>query len=245
MRNPVLPEDKSTTTDDPDHMLVVESGIPGVRAIPLNLQACIIGASPTADVFVDNPYVSRMHAQIIRDGDNFSIRDLESKNGTFVNGMRLKKDNFDLRSGDRIELAEGQVILRFQSRGATVTLPVSSPPEGDDLVIDPKSRDVWVRGEKLETQLSRKEFDVLNLLFQKRGQACSKEDIAAVGWQDRMSGDVANSEIEQSIRRLRLRIELDPSQPEYIVTVRGFGYKLVRPVATDSESRLKSGIQGN
>ncbi len=67
---------------------------------------------------------------------------------------------------------------------------------------------------------------MLDLLSQKRGEACSKDDIAVVGWPERNDGDVGDQEIEQSIRRLRLRIEPDPSQPRYIVTVRGFGYKL-------------------
>jgi DNA-binding response OmpR family regulator len=89
--------------------------------------------------------------------------------------------------------------------------------------VDPRSREVWVRGSALDPPLSRKEFDVLNLLFQKRGEACSKDEIAVVGWPE---GDVGDQEIEQSIRRLRLRVETDPSQPQCIITIRGFGYKL-------------------
>ena len=66
-------------------MLVVERGVPGVRAIPLAQQVCLLGASPLSDIYVDNPYVSRMHAQILSDQGRFRIRDLGSKNGTFVN----------------------------------------------------------------------------------------------------------------------------------------------------------------
>ena len=212
--------------DEPDTMLVVESGIQGVRVIPLEQEVCMLGAAPDAEVFVDNPYISRMHAQIVREGDRFRIRDLDSKNGTFVNGTRINSDGYVLRRGDRIELAEGQVLLRFQTRGTTVTLPHASPVHDGDMVVDPKSREVWVGGEKLDAPLSRKEFDVLNLLYQKRGEACSKDEIATAGWPERSLGDVGDQEIEQSIRRIRLRVESDPSQPQYVITVRGYGYKL-------------------
>ena len=212
--------------DKSESMLVVESGIPGVRVIPLDHKICILGSSPNAEVFVDNPYVSRMHAQIVQEADRYLIRDLDSKNGTFVNGNRLKGEGHTLKRGDRIELAEGQINLRFQSRGTTVTMPSTASTENGELAVDPKSRDVWVLGSKLEPPLSRKEFDVLSLLSQKRGEACSKDDIAGVGWPERKAGDVGDQEIEQSVRRLRLRIEPDPSQPQYILTVRGYGYKL-------------------
>ena len=212
--------------EEPETMLVVERGVPGVRVFPLTSQVCLLGASPNADIFVDNPYISRMHAQIVREADAFRIRDLDSRNGTFINGNRLTGEGRILRRGDRIELAEGQVLLRFQRRGTTVTLPAASAKDDGDLVVDTRSREVWVRGERLESPLSRKEFDVLDLLFQKRGEACSRNDIASVGWPERSPGDVGDQEIEQYIRRLRLRIEVDPSQPRYIITVRGYGYKL-------------------
>ena len=211
---------------EPETMLVVEGGVPGVRVVPLDQPVSIIGASPSSDIFVDNPFVSRTHAHIVQEADRYRIRDLDSKNGTYVNGARISGEGHILRRGDRIEMAEGQVRLRFQSRGTTVTLPAASATLDGDLVVDSKSREVWVRGEMVESPLSRKEFDVLDLLFQKRGQACSKDEIASAGWPERNGGDVGDQEIEQSIRRLRLRVELDPSQPEYIITVRGFGYKL-------------------
>ena len=213
-------------TDETDTMLVVEQGIPGVGVIPLDQQVCVLGASPSADVYVDNSYVSRIHAQIVKEGGSFRIRDQKSKNGTFVNGNRIDGDGHVLRSGDRIELAEGQVILRFHSRGTTLTMSAAVRAGDGDLVVDPKSREVWMQGKKLEPPLSRKEFDVLNLLYQRRGEACSKDEIAAEGWPERNAGDVGDQEIEQTTRRLRLRIEPDPSQPRYIVTVRGYGYKL-------------------
>ena len=218
--------------NEPDTMLVVEEGIPGVRVIPLEQEVCMLGAAPSAEIFVDNPYISRMHAQIVREGDHHRIRDLDSKNGTFVNGEQINSAGHILRRGGRIELAEGQVLLRFQTRGTTVSFPAPSPAHNGDLVVDAKSREVWVRGDQLTSPLSRKEFDVLNLLYEKRGEACSKDEIATAGWPERTLGDVGDQEIEQSIRRIRLRIESDPSQPQYIIIVRGYGYKLAEAEST-------------
>ena len=67
-------------------------------------------------------------------------------------------------------------------------------------------------------RLSRKEFDVLELLYQRRGEACKKDELAAHAWSERSSGDVSDQEIEQCVRRLRLRVEPDPSEPRYILS---------------------------
>ena len=132
-----------------------------------------------------------------------------------------------LNNGDQIELGPDQVVLRFQTWDTTITLftPVA-PGISDSIRVDPRSREVWVQDVQVEPRLSRKEFDVLELLHERRGEACSKDDIAARAWADRTLGDVGDQEIEQCIRRLRIRVEPDPSQPRYILNIRGYGYKL-------------------
>jgi len=207
-------------------MLVVEMGIDDVSVIPLDRRVCVLGKSSPADVVCDNPYVSRRHAQIVQENGAFLIRDLKSKNGTFVNGGALQSETRRLHSGDRIELGLGQVVLRFQEWGTTVTLPPVRQSSQGDLSVDARAREVWVRGQKLEPPFSRKEFDVLSLLFRRLGEACSKDEIAAAGWPERTGGDVGDQDIEQYIHRIRLRIEPEPSRPQYILTVRGYGYKL-------------------
>ena len=94
-----------------------------------------------------------------------------------------------------------------------------------DLLVNVRSREVWIKGSKLDPPLTRKEFDILSLLYERKGDACSKDEIAERGWPERTGGDVADQDIEQCVRRLRLRIEPDPSHPSYIVTLRGYGYK--------------------
>jgi len=212
--------------EPPGAVLVVEQGMGDASVIPLE-QACIVlGKLAESDVVVENPYISRRHAEIKQDDKGFIIRDLGSKNGTFINGARLGTDEHRLKTGDRIELALGQVIMRFESWSSTITLPAYAPARPGDLAVEPRSREVLIRGRKVDPSLSRKEFDILAFLHEHRGGACSKDQIASRGWPDREVGDVSDQEIEQCIRRLRLRIEPNPSRPQFVLTVRGYGYKL-------------------
>jgi len=215
----------------PEAMLVVERGVTNLSVIPLLQPICLLGRSPTLNadqpdampIVLANPHVSRHHAQIILQDKRFSIRDLGSKNGTFVNGQPVDAAGRWLQNDDRIELARGQVVLSFHQEGATATVMALYQ---DDLLVDTKAREIWVRGKKLDPPLPRKEFALLELLYQRREEACSKDQIAAQVWPERSRGEVGDQDIDQCIRRLRLRIELVPSHPSLILTVRGYGYKL-------------------
>ncbi|MBF8299285.1 MAG: hypothetical protein HW397_334 [Dehalococcoidia bacterium] len=213
--------------DRPGAVLVVEHGIGDLSVIDLIQPATVFGKVAEADIVVDNPYISRRHAEIKRDGDGYWLVDLASRNGTFVNGVRLVDGGHWLQTGDRIELAQGQVVLRFEAWGTTATLPAFLPNRPGDLEVDARSRETRIGGKRISPPLSRKEFDVLRFLYEHRGEACSKDDIALHGWPEREKGDVSDQEIEQCIRRLRLRVEVNPSRPVLVLTVRGFGYKLV------------------
>ena len=104
-------------------LLIVEKGAEDASVIPLDQDRHIIGKISTADIPLANPYVSRQHAQILLDHGDYRISDLGSKNGTYVNGVRLTSEARVLNSGDRIELGEGQVVLRFQTWTSTLNTP--------------------------------------------------------------------------------------------------------------------------
>ena len=88
----------------------------------------------------------------------------------------------------------------------------------------------WAAGEKLDPPLSRKEFDILEVLYLNRGNAVSRDEIATSGWPERPDGDVTPEEIDQYIRRLRRRVEENSSDPKLIVTMRGYGYRIPQPI---------------
>ena len=206
-------------------MLLVESGLSIGTPIFLETQTFAIGKASSADFSIDNPFVSRVHCQIRFADGSFFLSDLGSRNGTSLNGVLLERDKESpLKDGDSIILAQDVVRLRFrQDPGETLEHPHVAQQISSDVRLD-SARDAWIRGEKLSPPLSAKEFDVLELLYMQRGTAVSRDDVAKAGWPEREDGDVGNQEIEQCIRRIRRRIERDPSAPELIITRRSFGY---------------------
>lgn len=72
----------------------------------------LIGRSPECNVFLDDVTVSRRHAELVRDGDTFTIRDLESLNGTYVNRRRI--ESTVLEDDDEVQI--GKYRLTFLKR---------------------------------------------------------------------------------------------------------------------------------
>ena len=72
----------------------------------------LIGRSPECDVFLDDVTVSRRHAELVRDGDTFTITDLGSLNGTFVNRKRI--ESAELEDDDELQI--GKYRLTFLRR---------------------------------------------------------------------------------------------------------------------------------
>jgi len=92
------------------------------RSVPLEKEQLSLGRSSTAELsFPDDSGLSRQHLVIERDGDGWAIRDLGSKNGTVVNGVRLS-GRAALKSGDRI--TAGHLILIYDSAVPRASKPV-------------------------------------------------------------------------------------------------------------------------
>jgi len=90
-----------------------------------------------------------------------------------------------------------------------------------DLRIDVKGFRVFVRGE--ETELTPKEFELLRVLVAQPGRVFSRDDLLERIWGYEYDGDTRTVDVH--VRHLRLKIENDPSNPEYIETLRGIGYR--------------------
>ena len=208
-------------------MAILVTTEPGGRQASWKLGAdeITIGRAPESGLVIDETFVSRQHAVIAPVKSNYSIRDLGSKNGTWVNGKKIGGSPETLRDGDSIHFGSPDASLRFVEDDRTVTLTVPASESG--LRVDNQSREVFLDGSMIVPRLTRKEFDILNLLWERRTLACSRDQIAASGWPERPEGDVSDTEIEQYIRRLRRHIGDSGRQPDRLVTVRGFGYKLL------------------
>lgn len=89
------------------------------------------------------------------------------------------------------------------------------------LAIDRSGREVTVDGAR--THLTRIEFDILDLLVSNRGRVLARKEILKELWGENYFGD--NRVVDVHIRRLREKVEEDPSQPRFIHTIWGVGYK--------------------
>jgi DNA-binding response OmpR family regulator len=91
-----------------------------------------------------------------------------------------------------------------------------------DLEIDDSIKQVKVKGRTVS--LSPKEYELLKLLASEPGRVFSHQEIIAAVWQNKPL--ITSSDVTKYIYLLREKLEDDPENPRYILTVRGFGYKL-------------------
>ncbi|MDS1030307.1 response regulator transcription factor [Bacillota bacterium LX-D] len=89
------------------------------------------------------------------------------------------------------------------------------------LTILPEQHKVLVKGQEIELTLT--EYRLLELMLQSPGRVFSREYLLETVWGIDYFGDARN--IDVHIRHLREKIEPDPANPQYIITVRGIGYK--------------------
>ncbi len=99
---------------------------------------------------------------------------------------------------------------------------VSSLVEGGPFIMDTDAHSASIGGRELS--LKNKEFELLLFLLRHPNQVFSREDLYELIWGLESMGD--NITVAVHINRLREKIEVDPSKPEYIQTVWGVGYRL-------------------
>jgi hypothetical protein len=96
---------------EPDHRRGTAKLKIGGRSAVLGTKGAVIGRSREADVTIDDPNISRQHAEVRPSGANWTVRDLGSTNGVKVNGRRIGGAQ-SLKAGDVIEL--GTTRITFQ-----------------------------------------------------------------------------------------------------------------------------------
>ena len=95
-----------------------------------------------------------------------------------------------------------------------------SEEQTDSFVIDKERYDVLVNGRSAE--LTQREFELVSFLAASPGKVFSREELLHDVWQYEYFGDLR--QVDVAVRRLRVKIELDPEQPRHIITKRGVGY---------------------
>ena len=191
-------------------------------------QAIVLGRESNCDVVIADRQISRFHARITPTPEGVILEDLGSKNGTHHNGTLLSAPVV-LQDGDLISVALTQQF-HFLTSDATMPL-VDGAVQPGRLMMDQKSRRVWVNQQQLVPPLSAQQFKLLWLLYESRGQVVSRPDLVSTVWGDDQAAGVSDQALDALIRRLRDRIAaLDPTY-QYIDTVRGHGIRLDNPPA--------------
>lgn len=114
----------SSSQSDQDSSFKLEAADRGYR---LREGVTLIGRGAEADLRIDSEWVSRRHALVVVDGGSATIEDLDSKNGTHVNGAAVT-GTVPLHDGDEIRLGRGVVLLRFVAAlGSTRTEAETTP----------------------------------------------------------------------------------------------------------------------
>ena len=111
--------------------------------------------------------------------------------------------------------------LDANDHGDSIDLGTEGVWESSDIKVDFDQRRVFVRGE--EVHLRRKEFELLRLLVENAGRVLTRDVLIDRVWGTDYIGDTKTLDVH--IKRLRSRIEADPSVPVLITTVRGVGYR--------------------
>ena len=160
----------------------------------------------------------------IREVSNIPVLMLTAKSNEEdkVLGLRLGADDYLTKPFSINELTARvhSLIRRY------TTLNPAFSEETDciclkDMTIDRGNRSVTVRGALVE--LTGKEFDLLVFLASNKGRIFTKKQIYTQVWEDEYAFDDSN--IMSFISKLRKKIEPDPEQPFYVLTVRGVGYR--------------------
>lgn len=205
-------------------ILLVLEGESSRKNWELNRAEMLIGRGDDCEVVMNDRQVSRHHAKIIRDEQGYFLVDLNSKNGTFLNGQQLVGESRPLNDGDQIGVA---LSCRLVFVDADATAPLTAfAAYRPEIRMDKAAKRVWVAGKEVLPPLSLAQYTLLELLFDYAGGVVSREEIVSTVWADMAAEGVSEQAIDALARRLRERIaEIDPDT-QYILTVRGHGFRL-------------------
>jgi len=196
----------------------------------------VVGLEVGADDYVAKPYrahelVSRMRAVLRRAPGAKTGGNLGSGSPTAPNAGRAPmRGGGDRGAGGVVDQAGGDGSSTGDG-GERAPLVSRSPLRPDevlgvgDVVLDLGRHECIVRGEEIKLPL--KEFELLEMLLGNPGRVVTRDTLIDRVWGMDYVGDTKTLDVH--IKRLRSRIEQDPSKPVLITTIRGLGYRFESP----------------
>ncbi len=195
-------------------------------------EAMVLGREESCEIPIPNRQVSRRHARINPTEDGVFLEDMGSKNGTHCNGEQITEPMM-LDDGDVIHIALAQKFV-FLSSDATLPIEfedatIAAPSRQGRLLIEKRSRRVWIGDQEIIPPLSASQYSLLATLYDNLGRVVPREELMAGVWGKQNLVDISNQALDALVRRLRGRLaEFDPDHT-FIATVRGHGLRLDNP----------------
>ena len=168
--------------------------------------------------------------------DGFEIcKQIREKKNTPILMVSAKKDDIDkirglgLGADDYVTkpFSPSELVARVKAHMARYNRLIGSNVVENDIIeirgikIDKTARRVWVNGE--EKQFTTKEFDLLTFLAENPNHVYTKEELFREIWDMESIGDIATVTVH--IKKIREKVEMDTSKPQYIETIWGVGYR--------------------
>ena len=141
-----------------------------------------------------------------------------------IRGLSIGADDYINKPFSVSELvARLEALTRRIKRGGVPAKPAEEQEQliSGPFVLDEKSRMLYKNGTAID--LTQVEFQIMELFFRNPGTALVREKILEGVWGKNYFGDVKI--VDVNIRRLRMKIEDEPSSPQHILTVWGYGYR--------------------
>lgn len=140
-----------------------------------------------------------------------------------VTGLEVGADDYMTKPFSMREL-----VSRVRANLRRVSMSRFDDPGDDVLVggpvrVDVGRHEVFVKGQ--ETAFRPKEFELLELFLRRKGRLLTRDFLIEQAWGPAYFGDTKTLDVH--VKRIRQKIEPDPSKPQHLVTVRGLGYKFV------------------
>ena len=139
-----------------------------------------------------------------------------------IRGLGLGADDYVTKP-----FSPGELVARVKAHLARYDRLIGSQAQKNEVIqirglkIDRTARRVWVNGE--EKQFTTKEFDLLTFLAMNPNHVFTKEELFRNIWDMESVGDIATVTVH--IKKIREKVEMDTSKPQYIETIWGVGYR--------------------
>lgn len=193
-----------------------------------------LGRTSENQIRIDSDKASRNHAEILYESGFYWLKDLSSKNGTWLNNQRVKAGLCKLKAGDTIRI--GNTEFRFSEAEFLETVtdsPSRKPAQNPVLEMNEARHEVRIDGEVLQPPLTATEWKLLQFLYKNQHRVCSRSELIKQVWLPEVADPriivVADYKeaIETHISRLRQKLKQNKKETPRIEAIKTFGYKLV------------------